>query len=242
MLMNCWKRLLLFAGALLWLFLCEMGIMRLFAYLGIAGYPAAMLAAALIALLMTPVLYALVFRPWAEEVLSESNARYRTLAESAQDAIFIIDREERLVYVNKFGASMFKLKTEEAAGKTMRELFPQNYAQVKKNLGEVFRSKRPLLSEEELSFPAGSRWVSTRLIPTLDAKGEVRQVTGIARDVTERRGVYSHTLLQSQALEAASNGIVITDTKGSILWVNSAFSRMTGYPPEEAVGKNPRIL
>jgi PAS domain S-box-containing protein len=39
-----------------------------------------------------------------------------------------------------------------------------------------------------------------------------------------------------------SEGIVITDPEGTILWVNDAFSRITGYPPEEAVGKNPRVL
>jgi nitrogen fixation negative regulator NifL len=48
--------------------------------------------------------------------------------------------------------------------------------------------------------------------------------------------------LQSAALEAAANAIVITDAKGKIIWVNQAFSRTTGYSVAEALGKNPRLL
>jgi two-component system, NtrC family, sensor kinase len=48
--------------------------------------------------------------------------------------------------------------------------------------------------------------------------------------------------LQSAALEAAANGIVITDTNGSIIWVNRAFTKLTGYSKEEAINQNPRVL
>jgi PAS domain S-box-containing protein len=44
------------------------------------------------------------------------------------------------------------------------------------------------------------------------------------------------------AVEQAADGIVITDTEGNIQYVNPAFTVMTGYSSEEAIGKNPRIL
>src|ERR1039458_6651526 len=44
------------------------------------------------------------------------------------------------------------------------------------------------------------------------------------------------------AVEQAANGIVITDTDGKIQYVNPAFTAMTGYSSEEAVGQYPRIL
>ena len=49
-------------------------------------------------------------------------------------------------------------------------------------------------------------------------------------------------LLQSTALAATGNGVIITDRTGAILWVNPAFSVLTGYTPEEVIGANPRIL
>ena len=44
------------------------------------------------------------------------------------------------------------------------------------------------------------------------------------------------------ALEAAANGIIITDKNANIKWVNRAFSRLTGYSVEEAIGENPKNI
>lgn len=44
------------------------------------------------------------------------------------------------------------------------------------------------------------------------------------------------------ALASVSNAVVITDVDGVIQWVNAAFTRMSGYPAEEAVGATPRLL
>jgi diguanylate cyclase (GGDEF)-like protein/PAS domain S-box-containing protein len=48
--------------------------------------------------------------------------------------------------------------------------------------------------------------------------------------------------LRSAALEAAANGIVITDRNGAIVWANHAFTTMTGYSKEEILGQNHRLL
>ncbi len=44
------------------------------------------------------------------------------------------------------------------------------------------------------------------------------------------------------ALEYAAEGVVITDTEGTVQYVNPAFERMTGYAKDELLGNNPRIL
>lgn len=48
--------------------------------------------------------------------------------------------------------------------------------------------------------------------------------------------------LQTVALESAANAVVVTDTSGTIRWVNPAFVRLTGYTSEEAIGAKPSIL
>ena len=48
--------------------------------------------------------------------------------------------------------------------------------------------------------------------------------------------------LHGAALTAAANAIVITDTRGTIVSVNPAFSQLTGYAADEAIGRNPREL
>jgi PAS domain S-box-containing protein len=48
--------------------------------------------------------------------------------------------------------------------------------------------------------------------------------------------------LQSAALAAAANAILITDCTGTILWVNPAFTVLTGFSAQEALGNTPRLL
>ena len=67
-------------------------------------------------------------------------------------------------------------------------------------------------------------------------------ILGVAIDISKRKRAEERILLQSAALESAANGIVITDAQGTIQWTNAAFTRLTGYSREEALGQNPRIL
>jgi PAS domain S-box-containing protein len=62
------------------------------------------------------------------------------------------------------------------------------------------------------------------------------------QDITGRVAVEERLRLLTRALEAAANGVTITDDAGTILWVNAAFTTLTGYSAAEAVGQNPRIL
>lgn len=50
----------------------------------------------------------------------------------------------------------------------------------------------------------------------------------------------SHLLLV--AVQAAADGIVITDRDGTIVWANTAAQNLTGYTSEELIGNNPRVL
>ena len=58
----------------------------------------------------------------------------------------------------------------------------------------------------------------------------------------ERRRMQQQLALQATALETAANAILITDRAGTILWVNPAFTTLTGYAAAEVVGKTPRVL
>lgn len=58
----------------------------------------------------------------------------------------------------------------------------------------------------------------------------------------ERRQAESLLHLRTAALEAAANGVLISDHTGQIVWVNQAFSTLTGYSAQEAIGQTPRIL
>jgi len=85
-------------------------------------------------------------------------------------------------------------------------------------------------------------WESARIIPIKSADGKIINYLALNEDITQRKLSEEQLHLQSSALQAAADGILITDTSGNILWVNPAYEALTGYSFEEAIGHNPRIL
>lgn len=64
----------------------------------------------------------------------------------------------------------------------------------------------------------------------------------VGRDISSAIAADERIRQLEAAVEAVANGIVITDANGRIQWVNTAFSLMTGYSREEAMGQYPRLL
>ena len=59
----------------------------------------------------------------------------------------------------------------------------------------------------------------------------------------DKRGRVEQLLdLQTAALNAADNAVVITDREGTIIWANTAFQELTGYTQEEVIGQSTRLL
>lgn len=65
---------------------------------------------------------------------------------------------------------------------------------------------------------------------------------GLRMEIAERRQAEEQLRLQTSAMEAAANGIIITDNQGNIQWCNPAFAKITGYSCKEVIGWNPRFL
>lgn len=86
------------------------------------------------------------------------------------------------------------------------------------------------------------RWISHACQPIYSASGKFVGRRASNRDITDRK----HAELTSQAMLQALHGspvtIVITDSLGTIEYVNPKFTETSGYEEADAVGKNPRVL
>ena len=80
------------------------------------------------------------------------------------------------------------------------------------------------------------------VVGVLVLQREAGSCSDLLREVEQRRATEQHLRLQTTALEAAANAVVITDAGGTIVWVNPSFSRLTGYSSEEVLGNKPGLL
>lgn len=85
-------------------------------------------------------------------------------------------------------------------------------------------------------------WNSVVVAPVRDDRGELTHYVAFQRDVTDRKESERERALFRKAVERAGHGVVITDRDGTIEYVNPAYERDTGYPREDVVGRNPRIV
>ena len=90
------------------------------------------------------------------------------------------------------------------------------------------------------------RWLSVSAVPVFKTGEKTPYlVYSIIDDVTERIKANQQLKITNQAIEAATNGIIVTDYQqmdNPIIYVNPAFERITGYSKEEVIGKNCRFL
>ncbi len=75
-----------------------------------------------------------------------------------------------------------------------------------------------------------------------DSSGRPVSSLGILHNVSDLRQVEEEQIRLGMAVEQAAESIMITDSDGTIVYVNPAFEQVSGYTREEAIGQNPRIL
>ncbi|MYM40850.1 putative bifunctional diguanylate cyclase/phosphodiesterase [Duganella qianjiadongensis] len=85
-------------------------------------------------------------------------------------------------------------------------------------------------------------WVKLDLRLQLDDSGEAVGMEVCARKLDEVLSPADKLTLHARIIEDSDQGVLITDARERIVSINSAFTRITGYPPEEALGKTPDLL
>jgi len=101
---------------------------------------------------------------------------------------------------------------------------------------------KPYDIEHRLLIDGEITWVREKADVKFDEDGVAINAIGFTQDITERKQAEEERVLRSMAIEQAAESVVITDSKGTILYVNPAFETITGYRREEAIDQNPRII
>ena len=109
----------------------------------------------------------------AEEALRRSESRYRALAESTRDIIFILDRQGTLLYANQAASQCIGIPAGDIVGKRQVDLFPPEMArsQIEK-IGRVFASGEVIEYDDLFHFGPAEVWLRIHLIPFGTKRGK----------------------------------------------------------------------
>ncbi len=182
-------------------------------------------------------------RQHAERTLRKTNETLQALIRSAPLGIVAVDADSRVIIWNPAAEKMFGWTEDEVLGKPYPAVARDKWAAHIDVRDRTMRGEAVTGVEVQRVTRSGAIIdVALSIAPLRDAYGKAYATVGLMADITERKRVAERLRLHGSALEAAANGIMITDRAGIILWVNTAFTTLAGYAIEEVVGRTPSVL
>lgn len=182
------------------------------------------------------------YRSMAEK-LAESDAKKSNMLSTALDGIITIDSNGIIEEFNEAAQIIFGFSKQEALGKNIGDLIiPEGHRAAHKNGMEHWKltGDAPILGQrfETTAIRKGGEEFPIELaITAVEAKNSTF-FTGFIRDITKQKQADLELRMAASAFDA-HEGIFITDNNATIIRINKAFSKITGYSSSEAIGAKP---
>ncbi len=179
-------------------------------------------------------------RKTAEAGLHEREALLRSIYDASSAAIFLVDLSGRITHANHRMSELFGRGMEDLIGSDYISLIaPPERDQASRRLNALLGRETPSVNLERVYFRQDGSlfWGLLTGRPLRNGKGEVSGLVGVIADVTARKEAEAGMALAARVFEACHEGIFIADAQRRIISVNPAFAAISGYPPEEALGK-----
>ncbi len=190
----------------------------------------------------------------SQEQLQKSEARYRLLADNSTDVIWMMGLDMHFTYISPSVQLQRGYTVEEAMEFTLeqtlppislqkaRETFAELMISIRKSNPEERRTILRTVEVENYCKDGSTIWVETTMSLLFNVEGKSTEVIGASRNISERKKAEEELRKLSRAVEQSGNTIVVTDLEGTIEFANPAFTRITGYTLDEAIGTNTRLL
>ena len=182
-------------------------------------------------------------RVQVEENLRESEERYRGLVEASPDAI-IVHQGGQIIFLNNAALDLLHAKSvdEVIGAKVTQFVHPDYLDMVLKRIASIDENGGVLpVAEEILLALDGTPFYAEVAGRTVAFEG--RPATQlVVRDITKRKHAEEGLRVASTVFNTTTEGIMVSDAENRIRAINPAFSKITGYEPEEVIGENPSKL
>jgi PAS domain S-box-containing protein len=177
----------------------------------------------------------------ARKQAEETSLRYWLLASYSRDSILLLRQSDgRILEANPAAINTYGFSRAEFLARSISDLRVTGAGPLRGDLparrdnpGSMFETVHR--RSDGSTFPVEVNRQAT----VIDG---VPVFVNVIRDISERERSNQQLQLRDAALAAAANGVLIADRTGTIVWVNAAFSTMTGYSAAQAVGQTPRII
>ena len=164
--------------------------------------------------------------------------------EQSLDGMAIADMAGKLTFANRAWADMHGFSVHEIVGEPLSVFHTEEQLQT-----DVMPFNKTVLEEGAAQAEIGHKHKDGSTFPTWTSTGVLKDPTGqaiglvaSAHDISERKKTEEELFKLYRATDQSPAAIAITDLNGKIEYINPAFSRVTRYSLEEALGQNPRIL
>ena len=179
-----------------------------------------------------------------QKALERIEERFNRFTELADDLILVHDMHGSILYINPSGQSLMGYSLDEVREFNLDHFIaPQSLAEMderqkqrSKGLLETLRYEIYIMPKtgEEILIEVSSN-------PILE-DGEINSFLLIGRDMRERKRQAAELEKLSSVVDQSPSAIIITDSNGFITYVNPSFTTMTGFTPDDVIGKFPAIL
>jgi len=177
-------------------------------------------------------------RKMAEEALNKSEERWKFILEGGIEDVWDWDIEKNKLLRSKNEPSLFDIIGKNSSNKDSLSIHPADLERMKSDFDAHLEGLTDFyISKHRVLTPMGGwSWVLSRgKVVSRDKTGKALRMVGTHTDITERE-------IATQIFKNSKQAIFMTDTNNNIIRTNPAFTEITGYSQEDAVGKNPKFL
>ncbi len=175
-----------------------------------------------------------------EKDLKESEEKYKLLIENQVDLLVKVDEGGRFLFVSPSYCATFGKTEEELIGKKfMPMVHPDDQELTTEIMEELSQPPYTCYLEQRAKTINGWRWFAWIDKAILDKDGEILEIIGLGRDITEQKNAEIENYRLAEIIRHSNEGIILTDPDGKIIFVNSAYEKDSGYKLEEILDRDP---
>ncbi|NFV80467.1 EAL domain-containing protein [Magnetospirillum aberrantis] len=198
-------------------------------------------------LLRRAIRYA-IERSRVEVALRLSEDRFRAVFQNAGVGVLLSAADGRFLQANPAFCTMVGYAEDELVGRCFEDIsHPEDAARNRSLRDEMLAGGRESYNLTKRYIAKDGRVVWGRMTVTMvrgtdDDDEAIRFTVTVVEDVTERKRLEDHMRLAATVFENSGDGLFVTDDHCNIVHVNPAFSEITGFEPEDVLGKTPKVL